>query len=73
MSNNIIQFPQNNTIKPPLISEDIYKEQALKMEQSKLTGLPIILMVLLIFSCIETLRQLSQRQSCWESMGIIDG
>ena len=42
MSNNIIQFPQNNTIKPQLISEDIHKEQAFKMEQSKLTGLPII-------------------------------
>ena len=42
MSNNIIHFPQNNNIKPPLISEDIYKEQAFKMEQLHLTGLPII-------------------------------
>ena len=42
MSNNIIQFPRNNNIKPQLISEDIHKEQALKMEQLHLTGLPII-------------------------------
>ena len=42
MSNNIIHFPQNNNIEPQLISEDIYKEQLLEMEQSKLTGLPII-------------------------------
>ena len=42
MSNNIIQFPKNNNIKPPLISEDIYKEQLLEMEQSLSAGLPII-------------------------------
>ena len=42
MSNNIIQFPKNNNIKPQLISEDIYKEQLLEMEQSLSAGLPII-------------------------------
>ena len=42
MSNNIIHFPQNNNIKPQLISEDIYKEQLLEMEQSLSAGLPII-------------------------------
>lgn len=42
MSNNIIQFPRNNNITPQLISEDIHKEQALKMEQSLSAGLPII-------------------------------
>jgi hypothetical protein len=39
MSNNIIQFPKNNNIKPQLISEDIYKEQLLEMEQSLSAGL----------------------------------
>ena len=42
MSNNIIHFPQNNNIEPQLISEDIYKEQLLEMEQSLSAGLPII-------------------------------
>jgi hypothetical protein len=42
MSNNIIQFPRNNNITPQLISEDIHKEQLLKMEQSLSAGLPII-------------------------------
>ena len=42
MSNNIIHSPQNNNIKPQLISEDIYKEQLLEMEQSLSAGLPII-------------------------------
>ena len=42
MSNNIIQFPRNNNIKPQLISEDIHKEQALKMEQSQSTALLVI-------------------------------
>jgi hypothetical protein len=42
MSNNIIQFPKNNNIKPQLISEDIYKEQAFKMEQSQSTALLVI-------------------------------
>ena len=42
MSKNIIQFPQNNNIKPQLISGISSKEQLLKMEQLHLTGLPII-------------------------------
>ena len=42
MSNNIVQFPRNNNIEPQLISGISSKEQLLKMEQSKLTGLPII-------------------------------